>query len=166
MIEDDSSASGASDELICSYAQPKCLRPAQPLSPVSVADTPLPTATLDSVSTQLCSLADVVSSLMPLASTHPPHDDGCKPRSSPVLASTMLRDEIISLLHCKGSSLPLVRPCDTANALDTKTHWMAEELHRTMGCCKFCNYKTLLDVSRLERYRINVLLVRPTKVRR
>jgi hypothetical protein len=59
----------------------------------------------------------------------------------------MSREEIISLLHCEGSSLPLVRQCDTANALDTKTHWMAEELHRTMGCCMFCNYKTLLQVS-------------------
>jgi hypothetical protein len=110
VIEDNSSASGASDELIWSYPQPKCPRPVQPLSPVSVADTPLPMATLDSVSAQLCSLADAVSSLTPLASTHPPHDDSCKPWSSPVLASTMLREEIISLLHRKGSSLPSVRP--------------------------------------------------------
>jgi hypothetical protein len=119
----------------------------QPLSPVSVADTPLLTATLDSVSTQLCSLADAVSSLTPPASTHPPHDDGCKPWSSPGFASTMLREEIILLLHCEGSFLPSVHQCDTANASDTKTHWTAEEFHRTMGSCKFCNYKTLLQVS-------------------
>jgi hypothetical protein len=24
---------------------------------------------------------------------------------------------------------------------------MADQLHRTMGCCKFCNYKTLLQIS-------------------
>jgi hypothetical protein len=139
--------SGASDKLIWSYHEPKCLHPARPLSTVSVVDTPLPTATLDSVYAQLCSLADAVSSLMPPASKHPPHDNGHKPRSSPVLASTMSREEIILLLHHKGSSLPLVHPCDTANALDTKTHWAAEELHRTMGCHKFCNYKTLLQLS-------------------
>jgi hypothetical protein len=91
-------------------------------SPVPVANTPLPTATLDSFSAQLYSLADAVSSLMLPASTHPTHDEGCKPWSSPVLASTMLREEIIMLLHHEGSSLPLVRPCDTANASDTKTH--------------------------------------------
>jgi hypothetical protein len=60
----------------------------------------------------------------------------------------MSREEIISLLHQDGSSLPSVRPCDTANNSDTKTHWTAEELHRTMGCRKFWNYKTLLQVSR------------------
>jgi hypothetical protein len=59
----------------------------------------------------------------------------------------MSREETILILHRMGSSLSLVRPCDTANALDTKTHWTAEELHRTMGCRKFCNYKTLLQVS-------------------
>jgi hypothetical protein len=106
------------------------------------------TATLDSVSAQLHSLASMVSSLMPPTSTHPPNDDGCKSQFSPILASTMSREEIILLLHSEGSSLPSVRPCDTANASDTKTHWTAEELHRTMGYCKFCNYKTLLQVSR------------------
>jgi hypothetical protein len=35
-----------------------------------------------------------------------------------------------------------------ANSSDTKTHWTAEELHRAMGCRKFKNYKTLLQVSR------------------
>jgi hypothetical protein len=141
VIEADLSTSGASDELMWSYPQPKCPRPAQPLCPVSVADTPLPMATLDSVSAQLCSLANAVSSLMPLASTHPPNDDSHKPWSSPVLTSTMLREEIISLLHCEGSSLPSVHPCDTAHALNTKTHWMAEELHRTMECLSFATIK-------------------------
>jgi hypothetical protein len=141
VIEDDLSASGASDKLIWSYPHPKCLHPVRPLSLVSVVDTPLLTATLNSVSAQLCSLADAVSSLTPLTSTHPPHDDGRKPWYSPVLAATMSREEIKLLLHCKGSSLPSVCPRDTANALDTKIQWTAEELHRTMGCLKFCNYK-------------------------
>jgi hypothetical protein len=35
-----------------------------------------------------------------------------------------------------------------ANASDTKTHPSAKELHRAMGCHKFRNYKTLLQVSR------------------
>jgi hypothetical protein len=129
---------------IPSYPQPKYPCPPQPPSPVSVADTLLPTANLDSVSPQLCSMADAVSSLTPPVSTHPPNNNGHKPRSSPVLVSTMSREKIISLLHCKGSSLSLVRRYDMANGSDTKTHWMAEELHRTMECHKFCNYKTLL----------------------
>jgi hypothetical protein len=35
-----------------------------------------------------------------------------------------------------------------ANALDTKMHWPAEELHHVMSCRKFHNYKYLLQVSR------------------
>jgi hypothetical protein len=100
VIEDDSSTLGSSDKLIWSYPQPKCPHPAQPLSPVSVADTPLPPANLDSVYTQLCSLANAVSSLMPPASTHPPNANGRKPWPSPVIVSTMSREEIISLQHC------------------------------------------------------------------
>ena len=34
-----------------------------------------------------------------------------------------------------------------ANNSGMKTHWTAEELHRAMGCHKFQNYKTLLQVS-------------------
>jgi hypothetical protein len=60
----------------------------------------------------------------------------------------MSSKEIILLLHREGSSLLSVRPCDTANGSDTNTHWTTEELHCTMGCRKFCNYKTLLQVSR------------------
>jgi hypothetical protein len=60
----------------------------------------------------------------------------------------MSREEIISLLHRDGSSPPAVRLCDTSNKSDTKTHWTAKEIHRAMGCRKFRNYKTLLQVSR------------------
>jgi hypothetical protein len=60
----------------------------------------------------------------------------------------MTREEFVSWLYWVGSVLPAVRPCDTANSSDTKTHWTAEELHRAMGCWKFKNYKTLLQVSR------------------
>jgi hypothetical protein len=35
-----------------------------------------------------------------------------------------------------------------ANASNTKTHWSAKELYCTMGCHKFRNYKTLLQVNR------------------
>jgi hypothetical protein len=60
----------------------------------------------------------------------------------------MIHDEIVLLLHHDHTSLPSVCPCNMANALDTKTHWLAEELHWIMGCCKFCNYKTILQVIR------------------
>ncbi len=60
----------------------------------------------------------------------------------------MTSDKIAALLHHEGSSFPSVRPCDTANGSDTKTHWSSEELHCIMGCRKFRNYKHLLQVSR------------------
>jgi hypothetical protein len=112
--------------------------------------------TLDLVSAQLRSLAEAVSSLLPNFSqdaptpvpvspaVQPPSQESC---ASPVLASTMTQDEIISLLHHDNSTLPSVCPCNTANASGTKTHWFAKELHPAMGCCKFRNYKTLLQVS-------------------
>ncbi len=59
----------------------------------------------------------------------------------------MPHDSIVKLLHHKNSNLPSICPCDTANNSDTKTHWTAEELHRIMGCCKFRNYKHILQVS-------------------
>jgi hypothetical protein len=108
---------------------------------------------LSTVSDQLQSLLEAIASLKaqegPAVST-----PGCKfscpvlydsSHSPPVLASTMSRDEVMSLLHWDGSSLPAVCP---SNACDTKMRWSAEELHRIMGCCKFCNYKHLLQVSR------------------
>jgi hypothetical protein len=67
--------------------------------------------------------------------------------ASPVLASTMTWDEIIKLLHFDNSALPSVRPCNMANASNTKTHWSTEELNCAMACRKFRNYKTLLQVS-------------------
>ena len=61
---------------------------------------------------------------------------------------TMCVDDISWLLHHPSSSFSPVRPCNTANASNTKTHWSAEELHRIMGCHRFRNYKHLLQMSR------------------
>jgi hypothetical protein len=66
----------------------------------------------------------------------------------PKLLSTMSCDKVIKHLHHKGTVLPLICPCDTANTSNTKNHWTAEELHRVMGCRKFRNFKHLLQVSR------------------
>ncbi len=73
-----------------------------------------------------------------------------EPTDSPTtrLLSTMTSKEITRLLHHPGTTFPSVRPCDTENSSDTKTHWSVEELHRIMGCRKFRNYKHLLQVSR------------------
>ncbi len=68
--------------------------------------------------------------------------------SPPIRLLSTSRDDVLWLVHHVGTVLPSVRPCDTANSCDKKTHWTAEELHRTMGCQKFCNYKHLLQVSR------------------
>ena len=105
--------------------------------------TPLPPPVdLAAVASQLQSIAASVLPPLPPLSTSPPVP---KP---PVLLSTMTSDEISRLLHHPDTSFPDVRPCDTANASDTKTHWSSEELHRIMGCRKFRNYKHILDVSR------------------
>jgi hypothetical protein len=142
LIENDSEA------LIWSYPQPKC---PSPWSPTSMANSPSQVSLamdLSTVSKQLLSLSEAIASLKaqegPAVST-----PGCK-SSCPVmydsshsltfLASTMSRDEVMSLLHLDGSSLPPVHPCNMANACDTKMHWSAEELHRIIGCCIFCNY--------------------------
>jgi hypothetical protein len=60
----------------------------------------------------------------------------------------MSSEDILHLIHHPDTSFPSVRPCDTSNASDKMTHWTSEELHRTMGCRKFRNYKHLLQVSR------------------
>jgi hypothetical protein len=61
----------------------------------------------------------------------------------------MSPEEVARLLHHPNTSLPDIRPCDTANASDKKVHWTSEEIHRIMGCRKFCNYKHILDVSKV-----------------
>jgi hypothetical protein len=62
------------------------------------------------------------------------------------LLFTMTSEEIACHLHHPGTSFPSVRPCNTANTSNTKTHWSAEELHCIMGCRNFRNYKHLLQV--------------------
>ncbi len=119
------------------------------------------------LATQLRALADsvhsmtsppLVSSILPstpLAPSQPVPTASSPPLSSPddailrvTLLSTMPHDSIVKLIHHADSPLPSIRPCDTTNNSDTKMHWTAEELHRIMGCQKFCNYKHILQVSR------------------
>ncbi len=125
IIEDNSSASDDADVLTWSYPQPKCLAPpSMPSSPTPpLFNPPSMSAHLNLVSAQLCSLAESISSLQwPVPTPPPGNSPTSKPWFFPVLASTMLREEIILLLHQDGSSLPSVQPCDTAaNNLDTKT---------------------------------------------
>ena len=78
----------------------------------------------------------------------PPSTTAADDLPSPRLLSTMSLEDILRLIHHPDTPLPSVRPCDTSNASDKKTHWTSEELHRTMGCRKFRNYKHLLQVSR------------------
>jgi hypothetical protein len=53
---------------------------------------------------------------------------------SPAPLDCMEQEEILTLLHHPKTSPPAIRPCDMPNALDTKSHWMAEELHCITGC--------------------------------
>ncbi len=72
------------------------------------------------------------------------------PASAPVapkLLSSLSRDEVVRLVHRPGSSPPPVHPCDRSNGSDTKTHWTSEELHRALGCCRFRNYRHIIQTS-------------------
>jgi hypothetical protein len=148
IIEDDCSTSPNA------IPAPSSLVPSLPLSLVPSSSN----SSVDNLSgilARLQSLADAILSLqaqqrppVPLGVQPPPQSDNNASTSLPVLASTMSQEDIISILHRNGSSLPAVRHCDTANNSDTKTHWTSEEIHRAMGCRKFKNYRTLLQVSR------------------
>jgi hypothetical protein len=110
----------------------------------------------------LVAAVDKLSSYHPLSVLHQP-SSGVNVTPSPVsvdnpgpdsnntpvsrLLSTMSHEEIMHLIHHPCTSFPSIQPCDTANASNTKTHWILEELHRIMGCRKFRNYKHLLQVS-------------------
>jgi hypothetical protein len=114
-------------------------------SPSSPSDPPTPSFDFKSVSDHFRSLANAVQD-----PSHPVTlaNLAVNPLPSPTLLSALPPKKIVELFHHPGSPLPAVRPCDTVNASDTKTHWSAEELHRIMGCRKFRNYKHILDVSR------------------
>jgi hypothetical protein len=87
------------------------------------------------ISLQLTSLAKAISNLPPSPLLFLPADaptsepTSATPAKPPRFFSTLPCDAIIKLIHCEGTDLPSVRPCDTANTLDTKTHWTSEELH-------------------------------------
>jgi hypothetical protein len=76
----------------------------------------------------------------------PPDDQPKHKTSDPFVC--MDKKDIIALLHETDSSPPPIRPCDTPNPSDTKSHWTAEELHRITGCQQFWNYKHLVAVSK------------------
>jgi hypothetical protein len=83
----------------------------------------------------------------PKADVVPALSNASKHRASEPL-SCMQEEEIKTLLHHPNSSSPPVRPCETPNPSDIKSHWTAEELHRTTGCRRFRNYKHLMSVSK------------------
>ncbi len=115
-------------------------------SPSSSMDHRTPTFDFKSVSDHLRSLANAVQDLSrPVTSSADLLVDSAPPLT---LLSALPPEKIVEHFHYPGSPLPAVRPCDTANASDTKTHWSSEELHRIMGCRKFRNYKQILHVSR------------------
>jgi hypothetical protein len=55
---------------------------------------------------------------------------------------------IMAQLHQSNTSPPPIRPCNTPNLSDTKSHWTAEKLHHITGCQQFCNNRHLLYVSK------------------
>ncbi len=148
---------GASDSGVSLPDDPALLAPASPLVP-----PPLSPSDLGSISGCLDSLSCLVERLLPSAPIEASMSDppGTADTALPILdvsladsppiwlLSTMSQEDVLQLVHHEGRVMPSVRPCDTAKSCDKKTHWTAKELHRTMGCQKFCNYKHLLQVSR------------------
>jgi hypothetical protein len=82
--------------------------------------------------------------------TESPSPDSSPPASdavAPLLLSSLSPDEVVRLVHCPGSLPPPIHPCDRSNRSDTKTYWTSEELHCALGCCRFQNYKHILQTS-------------------
>ncbi len=136
LIEDDLSAMDLSSNA-APPTGPTMVPPEPPPSPMSVAALSHPDAStinMSTLSSHLCSLAYKVC-----PSSGPPIPPVPGPPSpvAPVLLSTMNQDEVLKLLLHSTSSPPAVRPCDTPNNFDTKTHWTLEEIHCAMGCQKF-----------------------------
>jgi hypothetical protein len=94
------------------------------------------------ISKHLQVLSDRLSGL----TVFPPPSSGLDP-VAPKLLSSLSHEEVVWLVHCPGSALPPVCPCDRSNGSDTITHWTSEELHRALGCCRFCNYKHIIQTS-------------------
>jgi hypothetical protein len=67
----------------------------------------------------------------------------------------MSTEALVSTLHHWDTSPPAICPCDTPNALDTKYHFTAEELHRWTGCRRFYNYRHLIHISNDGRFLDN-----------
>jgi hypothetical protein len=55
---------------------------------------------------------------------------------------------MIAQLHHPGTSLPPIRPSDPPNGSDTKSTWTPEELYCITGCCRFCNYRHIIDATK------------------
>ena len=140
---------------------PNCVQPSSSDPPVvippdnfppsasSPSESSTPSFDFKSVLDHLRSLANAVQNLScPVTMA----DLADSPVPPPTLLSALPQEKIMEHFHHPGSPLPAVRPCDTANASDTKTHWSGEEIHRIMGCQKFRNYKHILHVSRDGEY--------------
>ncbi len=113
-----------------------------PFSSPDMPEEPTPPSPVSAPSTPPSPVSDPSSIQLPQLS-----DESLPTSVSPILLSTLTRDEITRLVHHEGSTYPPIRPCDRANGSDTKTHWTSEDLHRALGCRRFRNYKHILQTS-------------------
>ena len=129
--DDDASSADVTNDTPCAKTSP----------PVRVSSDPLPLSlpeqsTLDSLSDRLEELSRLVQYLVPTPKStaksserphaiHPPLSPSSEDLSMPRLLSTISRADVLRLVHLEGTSLPSIRPCDTANSCDKKTHWSA-----------------------------------------
>jgi hypothetical protein len=143
---EDSSASTVSPLLVTlmpddNIPRPVTLTPEDDVDPIS--DFPPPEY---SISLQDLDRDELIQWLYSLE--HAPTSAKRKAGLAPVPLECMTQENIINKLHRPNSILPPVRPCNTPNPSDTKSHWTAEELHHITGCCCFRNYWHLVAASK------------------
>ncbi len=134
-----------------------------PINSIPPAPPPSSPMDLSTIFSELSSLAQAISHLLPPPTTTPTTSPMVDPPPStppttnptpkpifepPWLLSTLSHEAIIKLIHRVDVDLQWVCLCDTTNVYDTKMHWTSEVLHCIMGCCMFWNYKHLIQVNR------------------
>jgi hypothetical protein len=149
--DDDKSSNDTAQEDYVTYVPHWPKRPPSP-SPMAIAlDSITPTEFTKSLNDMTA--AELAKLLFTEAApTDSSPSDGQRKRKTSDPLTCMDTKDIIELLHTQDSPPPLVRPCDTPNPSDTKSHWTAKELHCITGCCHFHNYRHLLSISKDSTY--------------
>ncbi len=102
----------------------------------------------DAIATISRHLQHLLTELLGLSGSPPTDSTPLDPGPvAPRLLLSLSHDDVVCLVHCPGSTPPPVRPCDCSNGSNTKTHWTLEDVHWALGCCRFWNYKHIIQTS-------------------